>query len=159
MVITSHSDANKSNKKSKKNSAQEKAGSVHDLRRCAVSSLLRVPPQYTTFNETKRLPLNASEYKDQVIILQSEKVNLVTPHDSARRLQTADSSQCLENHIGQQDFVMINGTGFSRMFKLAKKWTCGMHGNHEDPNGLGSDLDLPLEELQNSADRQKRASL
>ena len=159
MVITSHSDANKSTKKSKKNSAQEKAGSVHDLRRCAVSSLLRVPPQYTTFNETKRLPLNASEYKDQVIILQSEKVNLVTPHDSARRLQTADSSHCLENHISQQDFVMMNGTGFSRMFKLAKKWTCGMHGNHEDPNGLGSDLDLPLEELQNSADRQKRASL
>ena len=34
----------------------EKAGSVHDLRRCAVSSLLRVPPQYTTFNERPRPP-------------------------------------------------------------------------------------------------------
>ena len=36
--------------------ASEKAGSVHDLRRCAVSSLLRVPPQYTTFNERPRPP-------------------------------------------------------------------------------------------------------
>ena len=32
----------------------EKAGSVHDLRRCAVSSLLRVPPQYTTFNQPRK---------------------------------------------------------------------------------------------------------
>ena len=158
MVVTSHSDANKSNKKSKKNPAQEKAGSVHDLRRCAVSSLLRVPPQYTTFNETKRLPLNASEYKDQVIVLQSEKVNLVARQDSTSR-QTADSSHFLENHNSKQDFVMINGSGFSRMFKLAKKWTCGTHGNPEDPGAGGSDLDLQLEELQNSADRQKRASL
>ena len=48
-------------------SASEKAGSVHDLRRCAVSSLLRVPPQYTTFNERPRprLPLQVNKaFKD-----------------------------------------------------------------------------------------------
>ena len=46
--------------------ASEKAGSVHDLRRCAVSSLLRVPPQYTTFNERPRptpLPVQVQAIK------------------------------------------------------------------------------------------------
>ncbi len=42
-------------------SAQQKAGSVHDLRRCAVSSLLKVPPQYTMFESKQRLPLLRNE--------------------------------------------------------------------------------------------------
>ena len=48
----------------------EKAGSLHDLRRHGVSSLLRVPPQYTNFTETRpRLPLQFQvEKKNQVVI-------------------------------------------------------------------------------------------
>ena len=52
----------------------EKAGSLHDLRRHGVSSLLRVPPQYTNFTETRpRLPLQFQvEKKSQVVTVTNE---------------------------------------------------------------------------------------
>ena len=46
-----------SNQHQKHNYYRSKAGSIHDLRRCAVSNLLKVPPQYTTFESTQRMPL------------------------------------------------------------------------------------------------------
>ena len=46
------------NNKDSKNNIRIRAGSIHDLRRHAVSNLLKVPPQYTTFESTQRMPLH-----------------------------------------------------------------------------------------------------
>lgn len=164
-------------------SASEKAGSVHDLRRCAVSSLLRVPPQYTTFNERPRprLPLQvnkafkdfSSNSKDQVIVLQTEDIELdsqaeiMPPKPVSTGTGNADMSnqtRCCtspppgetETDVGQSRFVLINGFDLSRLLKLAKKWTFRRNGGENSDDYDGDQL--PLEEMQKNG-RHKRASL
>ncbi len=66
---------NNKNKKDKV-SKTEKAGSVHDLRRFAVSSLLKVPPQYTTFNhETQRQPFRLQDHQSVIVTAEENHTN------------------------------------------------------------------------------------
>ena len=152
LVVTAHPDAKNAKKAKKKPNPSEKAGSVHDLRRCAVSSLLKVPPQYTTFNETRRLPLtvgynpNSNPDSQQVIVLNSERVNLMVENHA-------------QNEQQREQVVLVNGFSLARIFKLAKKWTFRTKNDGDCEGADGSDADLPLEDLQDSANRQKRASL
>jgi len=154
----------------------EKAGSVHDLRRCAVSSLLRVPPQYTTFNERPRPPKplpksvavqvqSIKDLNDQVIVLQTEDIELES-QDGEEEGATADSStqtRCTsptETDVRDSSkFVLINGFDLSRLLKLAKKWTLrrGQPQNSEADSYDGNQL--PLEEMQKNSQHSKRASL
>lgn len=154
----------------------EKAGSVHDLRRCAVSSLLRVPPQYTTFNERPRPPKplpksvavqvqSIKDLNDQVIVLQTEDIELES-QEGEEEGATADSStqtRCTsptETDVRDSSkFVLINGFDLSRLLKLAKKWTLrrGQPQNSEADSYDGNQL--PLEEMQKNSQHSKRASL
>ena len=162
--------------------SETKAGSVHDMRRCAVSSLLRVPPQYTTFNEKKpRLPLHVTikasgkDHKDQVIVLQTEDIELdsqAEPRLAGMNPDSANQSRCTSPGIDMvasspanlpnSRFVLINGFDMSRLLKLAKKWTLRRRAGQGSGSGSGSfnGDHLPLEEMQkNGAGRHKRASL
>ena len=55
--VKSSSTSTQQHQNNQNNYIRSKAGSIHDLRRCAVSNLLKVPPQYTTFESTQRMPL------------------------------------------------------------------------------------------------------
>ena len=65
VIIHKKNSVNSSSKNNQKNNYYRinKAGSIHDLRRCAVSNLLKVPPQYTTFESTQRMPLHVQQIK------------------------------------------------------------------------------------------------
>ena len=160
--------------------SEQKAGSVHDMRRCAVSSLLRVPPQYTTFNEKKpRLPLHVTikasgkDHNDQVIVLQTEDIELdsqAEPRLAGIGSDSANQSRCTSPmdacaspaNLPHSRFVLINGFDMSRLLKLAKKWTLRRRAGQGLGSGSGSfnGDHLPLEEMQkNGAGRHKRASL
>lgn len=111
-------------------SNSEKAGSIHDLRRCAVSSLLKVPPQYTNFNDKPRPPFRLQDH--QVIHVANQDIE--------------------KTETGSARFVLVNGLSMSKILKMAKNWT-NFQQNNENSEGQE---DFPLKEMQ---DRQKRASL
>jgi hypothetical protein len=116
---------------------QVKAESVHDLRRCAVSSLVKVPPQFTTLRP-QRLPLQV-----EAILKEAAAKNQVIDVETSR----------------QDRFFLANGTNpFGRFLKLAKSWT----SRFDDPDNSELEENLPLEELDrphNQVDNQKRVSL
>lgn len=144
----------KNGKKAKSNSAavakaskqnSEKAGSVHDLRRFAVSSLLKVPPQYTTFNEPQRQPFRLQDHQQ--------------PMAAAREQDLIQSS----NQEEEPKFVLVNSLKVSNFFKAAKCWTLqsnrhNYHDDQDDDTFNADHEDFPLEDMQ-ATDRQKRASL
>ena len=109
----------------------EKAGSLHDLRRHGVSSLLRVPPQYTNFTETRpRLPLQI-EKKNQVI--------------------TMNDTEHIHHVIGHRGPV-------GKLLKWARRLKKRQNGSNFDAEC--NEEGLPLEELDRVKTRhQKRASL
>ena len=118
-----------------------KAGSIHDLRRCAVSNLLKVPPQYTTFESTQRMPLHVTvntkhkafrQPSDEVMVIQTDVV-----HDNATTTPPGGSSSV----------VLVNGIlpGKSHLAKLVhwtKSWTSRATNNIDNQSEH-----LPLEEM------------
>ena len=110
----------------------EKAGSLHDLRRHGVSSLLRVPPQYTNFTETRpRLPL---------------------------QLQVEKQSQVIMNEHHSHHHVMNNSRAKNPIRKLLK-WARRVKNGSSIDAECNED-GLPLEEMDRVKSRhQKRASL
>ena len=112
----------------------EKAGSLHDLRRHGVSSLLRVPPQYTNFTETRpRLPLQI-EKKNQVITMNDDHAHHVIGHAHAQH-------------------------GRGPVGKLLK-WARRLKKRNSAIEAEFNEDGLPLEELDRVKTRhQKRASL
>ena len=113
----------------------EKAGSLHDLRRHGVSSLLRVPPQYTNFTETRpRLPLQ----------LQVEKKNQVV----------------ISNEIDHNHHVMTGNGANNPLGKLLKWARRVKRRNGSSIDAEYNEDGLPLEELDRvKSKHQKRASL
>ena len=118
--------------------ATEKAGSVHDLRRYAVSSMLKVPPQYTNFdNYQARLPLE------------------VQP----KPVKSEDTASAVT--VIQSDTVVANGqvgtkNPFGKLIKLANCWT--IFGNNAPPydnDNVEFEEGLQLEVMS----RSKRVSL
>ena len=130
--------------------SSEKAGSVHDLRRFAVSSLLKVPPQYTTFNEPQRQPFRLQDHQQQLPA-------------------SVRGSEDLNNQSSNEEdpkFVLVNTFKVAEFFKAAKCWTLQKNPAryHDNENNSFEDddhdyEDFPLEEMQATDSRQKRASL
>ena len=139
------------------NSNVDKAGSIHDLRRCAVSNLLKVPPQYTTFESTQRMPLNLQIKTDQ----KRSKSNIAEDaNDDVMVIQTDMIRE--SNDSGK--LVLVNGILPSKSPLRAKlaHWTKCLWTNPKtlDNPSDGDAEQLPLEELgRHRLDRtQKRVS-
>ena len=99
----------------KHNYYRSKAGSIHDLRRCAVSNLLKVPPQYTTFESTQRMPLHVHHQQIKTKVnhnhnnpddSDNRKINITTAgSDEVLVIQTDTIKQDLDPDPNDHDLI------------------------------------------------------